>query len=193
MEITLRAAHKLVGKITAKLDTYNLSVTTKINVWNAPLDVDLLGDMMRKERDRYATQVKNRLALVEARRAVRLAIQRANADEIDALVADRKALLDVRHVYQQGIASAGSAVLFTTDAIRMKIEAARRVEDRYGVADHLVVGVVCEEDVADMKAALARIDREIERVEDSLTTANSTTKILLDTATVRDLTSEALL
>lgn len=194
MEITLRSAHKLVGKINAKIDSYDLSVNARINVWNTPTNADALAASLGKVREYHTSRVQNLTKLITIRHQVRLAIQKANAAKVDELVAYRKTLLDTRQMYHKIIAAAGSSVYFTPDAVQRKIELARQTQDnRYSSVDHLAVCVLNEEDVAAAKAELSRVDREIEKVEDDLTAANSTTKISLDESVIATLTAENLL
>lgn len=169
---TLRQAHKLVEKITARMATLDLSPTREVNAW------EVTDQTFSENVAQFKKDFERFEALVEARHLIRQQIGAANHIAVDGLIARRKYLLDQIGMLRTLVAGARVDSMSSPDALFGKatalVTAATAGQTtRYGSHDTVSICVLSKADIDDYNKVIDRLQLEVESVEDQLTTANA--------------------
>lgn len=172
MHVSLRQAHKIVGKIHTKLAEIDISPMRSVNMW------DNVDGAVEKMRTAYAIAVDRQQRLMQARQAIRDQIQAANRGEVDALVAARKTTLDQIGMMRAQLAGVSQNGVTSQVALDGKIDAARLAKRAGGAStsyyDEVIsVCLLSQQDIDAINADISKAQLKVERIEDLLTSANA--------------------
>lgn len=173
MQLTLRQAHKIVEKITARIATLDVSPTREVNIWEA--DANTFDNAV----EAFNTDFERAVALMEARHSVRQQIGAANFAEVDNLIAQRKLLLDRISMLRTIVNGAKTKAVTSQEGLTTKVQAMTQASAAggrssiYGSDDSVTMLVIDPVRVAEMNSNIDALQLQIEAVEDKLTSANS--------------------
>lgn len=170
MKLTLRQAHKLVEKITAKIATLDVTPTRNVNVYDATVyTFDHLTNVLNTNLGRLES-------LIRSRCFVRELIGLANQSRVDGLIAKRKLLLDLVGVKRALVGGVTPHAVSSPGALAAKIEtltAGTAAGGRSSYDDTVSVCLISEKEVNDLRAEIDLLQLQVESVEDELTAANA--------------------
>lgn len=194
MQVTLRQAHKLVDKLTARIAITELTPVKSVNVFEVSSGTATIEAL----REEFKNTLTVHLNLIAARQFLRDMIQAANgASGINALIQKRKGVTDIIGTYRHVLANAaGSRGLTTGGALTDKAEsmrAASKVSTGYGTTDEVQVSLIDSDEQAEYDRQVQSLQLTIETIEDELTTLNAGTKIGLSSEVEGLLTEEGLI
>lgn len=171
MKFTLRQAHKLVEKITARIATLNISPTREVNVWQAD---ETSFETLQADFDK---SLSRQMSLVAARYFIREQIGVANRAEVDSLVAQRKFLLDQIGTLRAVVADVRAHAITSPDALAEKakatIAAATAGASRGYGDDTVTVCLIDDEALTVYNKKIDALQLKVESIEDQLTSANA--------------------
>lgn len=187
MKITLRQAHKIVEKITARAAEVAVSTTAEVSIHD-PRPVE---QVFAEERAVYKKNLQRRQDLSGARQEIRSAVQAQNAAEVNGLVSIRKGLLDqiailraVHSAFQKNLPS-------SVPMLAAKLAAEHASSSRY--QDMVVFNVLSQAERDTLEKEINTLQLRIEAVEDQLATSNAAAQITLSDITERVLRSEGII
>jgi hypothetical protein len=194
MQVTLRQAHKIVEKITARLAMLDINPTREINVW------EVTDTTFDDAVETFNEQVVRTHDLMLARHFVRGQIGNANFAEVNSLIAQRKLLLDRIGMLRSLVAGAKvravtSQAGLVEKARAMTAGAAAGGRSTMFGEDTVTILVVDQTDLDNCAADIDTLQLEIETVEDKLTTANSNREhmVILSDEVIETLQSEGII
>lgn len=191
MELTLRAAHKLVTKIEQHIPTVEVVTTVSANAFEVENGIDLYS----KAQNDFQLNLVRVLQLQRVRQNLRDAIRRANEGEIDELISQRKSSLELIGLIKRIVMSARTeGVIATPAAVTRKakqIVEGKGAEHRYG-DERVTFTVVSPEQKEQFDIDLATYKRQLEAVEDQLLHKNISNKITLEELDLKVLRKERL-
>ena len=196
MKVTLRQAHKLVDKITARLATIQLSATKTISIWDVKEDDSILNneDILTVSAALLLDTINRHMKLITAKQLIRNLIRSANAVEIDGLVAQRKGILDITATNRWLLSTCESGAITTLSALQQKANALRLAAagTSYG-SDTVTICLIDESMQLSLDANIQQFQLQVEQIEDKLTTANATTSISIPVVSLQILLDEGII
>lgn len=180
MEVSLRQAHKIVEKITARLTTFEITATKRVNVW----ELTDAAEAFESARDELANTIDRHRELVTTRQLIRNAIRDVNAVKIDSLVAHRKGLLDLIASMRSVIGTVDPRAIATPEALTLKVaamkESSKTSSGHYGSTDEVTIGLLDTETLALYDQQVNAYQLAIEATEDQLTHENAKGSVVLE-------------
>lgn len=192
MELTLRAAHKLVEKINAHLKTIEVNPLITVNTY----EVDDAATLFKQHQDEFNTNMERVGSLLDIRANVRMLIGEQNAaSTIDRLIGNRKAVLERLIAYQRVYNNRQEGQIASAAALEKKIKAGANTkqEHLFGRSDSVSFTVITKDVKEKLEALIADAKRTIEGIEDNLLNQNVQRKISLSEQQVAVLRSERLI
>lgn len=175
MTFTLRQANKLVDKINHHITTINTQPTCDINIW----EVVFSDQTIDQKRLEHKTNINRCLALILIRQDIRNKIARNNQAQVNQLITQRKILLDKLGVYRSIIQQIDLSAVQTATAFDGKMISLKANTGTYRPVDILTIGLMDSEEIDSMNNNINSLQRQVELVEDQLTTANSSSTLLV--------------
>lgn len=194
MQVTLRQAHKLVDKLTARIAITDLNPVRSVNVF----EVANGDETVQALRDEFKNTLTVHLNLIAARQFLRDMIQSANIHSgINDQIQKRKGVTDIIGTYRHVLANASTTRGLTTGiALEDKasaVRAASKVTSSYGSTDEINVALIDADEQAEFDRQVQSLQLTIETIEDELTTLNAGTKIGLSSEVEGLLKEEGLI
>ena len=177
MLLSLRDAHRIVSRISASIKGIDPDVSFTVNPWNETKNTvehaQSLIDVCVKE---YLDQFNKLEQLHTARHTLRGLIGAANAKKLDDTIAEHRYVSDRVTRLKAAVVSfnVGSNYLTNAEALAARLAAPATVGS---YAPSLEVYIVPTEHVERVKADLRAAERQLEALQDKLTSLNSSTKI----------------
>jgi len=193
MELTLRAAHKLVDKIDAQIRTIDLNAIVLVNAF----DVDRAADQVTNLFIERAAEFDNRLLrvdnLITIRTDVREQIRTQNdVSGIGSVISQRKDKLDRIAMYTRVFASSHHEQMVST-AVALQRQIARVQDAKELHSETVHFSLINSEARVRVEQYVATVKRAVEALEDRLLYLNINTKIMLSTDHVETLKEENLI
>jgi len=201
MNITLRQAHKLVEKLTRLQNSITLNRTGGINIWtvaastmnNKAADPTKVQVAIDSQAATFTVECNRKLHAVQFRAAIRERIQTKNQSSgINNAISQRKLALDVLSVYKSVDQNDRDLELSTAAALSGKITQLLNAEPGRQMFGGEVVSFVVPFN-NNVKKEIVDLERQIEQIDDQLTTLNASTTINLLPVEVEFLKSENLI
>ena len=190
MNITLRKANSLQNSINDQIKSITIADAVNINEFQ-----DAEAVILAKAQESMLTH-ERRVELTNALYSIRSAVAQANANSgVDQRLTE-VARLDKIIGYNQEMAK--MTVRTEASVISGKLEKIRnRKEDSrmsiYGHSDEVQTGLLSEETVAQFKAAVLKLKKTKQKLQDEILELNVRTEIQLNSQVVAVLTQEGLL
>lgn len=193
MEVSLRQAHKIVEKITARLTSFEITTAKRVNVW----ELTDAAEAFASARTELANTIDRHSQLVAVRQMVRNGIRSVNARKIDGLVAHRKGLLDLVASMRAVLATVDARAIASPEALVQKVaavkEASKLSSSHYGSTDEVTISLLDAAAQAAMDDKINAYQLAIEATEDQLTHENAKGSLVLDDETVVTLREEGII
>lgn len=189
-QITLRQAHKLVEKLTARIASVEINPTKEVNAWST-VDAD---DVFLNGTLEFAKAVTLKSHFIGMRHAIRELVSVANGPKINELVAKRRFLLDLIAMQKQVVAGIPSAGINSAEALTKKIESLRaNGSTTSSYYETVTVTFLEAADLVDYNELIQSTQLQVDECEDQLTTANSSTTIALEAPVIEFLKQQKLM
>lgn len=192
MQVSLRQAHKIVEKLTARLTTFEITASARVNVW----ELTDAAVAFQEAREVLHNTINRHRDLIEARQNVRNSIRVVNSLEIDTLVAKRKRLLDTIASLRSLLATVDKRAFSTPDALLQKVaavkESSKASSSHYGSTDEVSINLLDVEAQEMFDREINYLQLEIEATEDQLTQANVKGSVVIDAGAAALLQAEGI-
>jgi hypothetical protein len=192
MELTLRAAHKLVEKLNAHIKTIEVNPLVTVNTF----EIDNAADLFAQHQKVFDENMERLADVQEVRNYLRLEIGKQNAGSIDTLIAQRKFAIERLAAYNRILETAKQEGQITTAAAlerKIKSETTSKRESLYGRSDTVTFSLVNKSTKTILEGMVAAAKRAIEQTEDDLLRYNISLKVVLTDKHVEVLKKERLI
>jgi len=192
MELTLRAAHKLVDKITQQIHAIQINPIATINVFDVDNDSDVVEHLYQDRMQEFEDKIARVEDLMTIRTFIRDTIRAINEREgINQLVSERKDVVDRAQLLGRLVSVLREQYVSTPEALQRQIARAQEAAGESYRADVVNFSLISNRER--MEHEIAGYRRQAETIEDALLHKNLANTLVLPQTHVIVLSDEKLI